>query len=175
MALKAGDTLDLGPLGFTLLVRKAAAETGGDAFETEMVIAPHSAGMSIHLHPSAIETYDVLAGTVDIYIDGAWKSVATGHRVGVPRGMPHAFRNSSSEPARVYNAHKPALRYEEYFQGLWRIVQSGLIIPGHKTWQAMLATSALMTAYPEEIRSVSPPGFVVQALGTFGQWLGYGP
>jgi len=44
-----------------------------------------------------------------------------------------------------------------------------------KNWQTILALSALMSAYPEEIRSVSPPNAVVQLLGALGDWLGYGP
>jgi len=89
--------------------------------------------------------------------------------------MPHSFRNPNAEPARVYNTHKPALRYADYFEGLWRISQSGMVKPGVKNWQTILALSALMSAYPEEIRSVSPPNAVVQLLGAFGNWLGYGP
>lgn len=175
MTLKAGDTLDLAPMGFSLLVLKGGEDSGGAALEMEMTLAPGSSGTPIHVHPSALETYEVLAGAFEVYIDGAWKPVKTGERVGVPRGMPHSFRNPNPEPARVYNTHKPALRYGDYFEGLWRISQSGMVKPGVKNWQTILALSALMSAYPEEIRSVSPPNAVVQLLGALGNWLGYGP
>jgi mannose-6-phosphate isomerase-like protein (cupin superfamily) len=179
VSLKAGDTLDLSALGFTLSIRKTAAETGGESFETEMVLAPNRGGtpihVPIHVHPKAIETFEALSGTFEVYIDGAWRPVKTGERVGVPRGVLHSFRNPGSEPARVYNTHKPALRYDEYFEGLWRVTESGMVKAGVKNWQAVLALSALTSAYPEEIRSVSPPNLVVRALGAFGAWLGYGP
>lgn len=175
MTLKAGDTLDLAPMGFSLAIRKTAADTGGQAFEMEMTLAPRSSGTPIHLHPSALETYEVLSGAFEVYIDGAWRPVKTGERVGVPRGMPHSFRNPGAEPARVYNTHKPALQFADYFEGLWRISESGMVKPGVKNWQTMLALSALMSAYPEELRSVSPPDAIVKLVGTFGSWLGYGP
>jgi mannose-6-phosphate isomerase-like protein (cupin superfamily) len=175
MSLKSGDSLDLAPMGFSLLVRRTGDETGGESFDMEMTLAPKSGGTPIHVHPKAIETYEVLAGTFDVYIDGAWKPVKNGERVGVPRSMPHSFRNSSPEPARLYNTHRPALRYAEYFEGLWRIAESGMVKPGMRNWQTVLALSALMSAYPEEIRSVSPPDVLVRALGAFGTWLGYGP
>jgi quercetin dioxygenase-like cupin family protein len=174
MSLKAGDALDLAPMGFSLLIMKTAAD-GAESFEMEMVLAPKSGGTPIHVHPSAIETYEVLAGSFEVYIDGAWKTVKTGEKLGVPRGMPHSFRNPTADTARVYNTHKPALRFDRYFEGLWRIAQSGMVKPGVKNWQTLLALSALLRAFPSEIRSVSPPNFVVQAVGTFGDWLGYGP
>jgi quercetin dioxygenase-like cupin family protein len=175
MSLNAGDTLDLSPMGFSLTIRKTTAETGGESLDMEMLLAPKSGGTPIHVHPKAVETYEVLSGTVDVYIDGAWKPVKTGERIGVPRGVPHSFRNSSREPARVFNTHRPALRYGDYFEGLWRISESGMVKPGVKNWQTILALSALMAAFPEEIRSVSPPNAIVRAVGAFGTWLGYGP
>jgi len=175
VSLKAGDTLDLAPMGLSLGIMKTAAETGGESFEMQMTLAPKSGGTPIHVHPTALETYEVLAGSFEVYIDGAWKLVKTGERVGVPRGMAHSFRNPGAEPARVYNTHRPALRFADYFEGLWRIAESGMVKPGFKNWQTILALSALMSAYPEEIRSVSPPNAVVRLLGAFGAWLGYGP
>jgi mannose-6-phosphate isomerase-like protein (cupin superfamily) len=175
MSLKAGDTLDLTPMGFSLAIRKTAAETGGESLEMEMTLAPRSHGTPIHVHPTAIETYEVLSGAFEVYIDGAWKPVKAGERVGVPRGMPHSFRNPGDQPTRVYNTHKPALRFAEYFEGLWRISESGMVKPGVKNWQTILALSALVRAFPDEMRSVSPPNAAVQVLGAFGDWLGYGP
>jgi mannose-6-phosphate isomerase-like protein (cupin superfamily) len=175
MSLKAGDTLNFAPMGFSLAIRRTAVETGGEAFEMEMALAPKSGGTPIHLHPTALETYEVLSGAFEVYIDGAWKPVKQGERVGVPRGMPHSFRNTGGEPARVYSTHKPAMRFADYFEGLWHISESGMVKPGIKNWQTVLALSALMCAFPDEIRSVSPPNAVVQLLGAFGGWLGYGP
>lgn len=175
MTLKAGDTLDLAPMGFSLAIRKTSAETGGESFEMEITLAPHSGGTPIHVHPTALETYEVLSGAFEVYIDGAWKPVKAGERIGVPRGMPHSFRNPGAEPASVYNTHKPALRFAEYFEGLWRISESGMVKPGVKNWQTLLALSALMSHHEDEIRSLSPPQFAVQVLGAFGKWLGYGP
>jgi mannose-6-phosphate isomerase-like protein (cupin superfamily) len=175
VSLKAGDTLDLAPMGFSLAIRRTGADTGGQAFEMEMALAPRSGGTPIHVHPTALETYEVLSGTFEVYIDGAWKVVKAGERVGVPRGMPHSFRNPGGQPARVYNTHKPALRFADYFEGLWRIAESGMVKPGVKNWQTILALSALMSAYPDEFRSVSPPNPLVRLLGAFGGWLGYGP
>src|SRR5438876_41173 len=97
MSLTSGDTLDLAPMGFSLLIRRTGEETGGEFFEMEMTLAPKSGATPIHVHPKAIETCEVLAGTFDVYIEGAWKPVKTGERIGVPRGVPHSFRNSSPE------------------------------------------------------------------------------
>jgi quercetin dioxygenase-like cupin family protein len=175
MSLKPGETRDLAPMGFSFVVRRAGDTSGSESLDLELLLAPNGRGTPIHLHPTATEICEVLSGSIDVYMDGMWKPLKAGERVGVPRGRPHSLRNSSSEPARVFSSHNPALRYGDYVEGLWRIAQSGMVKPGVRNWQTLLALAALMNAFPDEIRSVSPPNFVVRALGTFGTWLGYGP
>lgn len=171
--LQAGDVLDLTPIGAVFWIKKTAAETGGRSLEMEWELAPQTGGTPIHIHPQALESYEVLLGELDIYVDGRWKTLSSGEKLEVAPGVPHTFRNGSQAPARVYNIHEPAMRFDEYFEGLHRIVNSGATPEGRITPKAILYLSVLMTSFKDEIRSVSPPYTVTRIFALLGRLLGY--
>jgi mannose-6-phosphate isomerase-like protein (cupin superfamily) len=171
--LKAGDVLNLGPLGITFHIKRTAAETGGRSLEMEWELAPRTGGTPVHIHPHAAETYEVLDGEFDVYVDGAWQTATSGESVRVEAGVPHTFRNASDEVVRVYNTHEPAMKFGEYFTSLNEVANSGVISSTRMTPKAILYLAVLMTSYEDEIRSVKPPHAIMRVLGTVGRWLGY--
>ena len=171
--LKAGDVLDLTPIGTIFHIRKTSADTQGGSFEMEWELGPQTGGTPVHTHPLATESYDVLEGRLDVYVDGTWRTLSAGERVSVPPGGRHTFRNASDLPARVYNTHRPALRFGEYFAALDRVVNSGAIRDGRMTPKVILHMAVLMTSFEDEIRSVKPPHAVMRVLALVGRLLGY--
>jgi mannose-6-phosphate isomerase-like protein (cupin superfamily) len=171
--LKAGDLLDLGPLGAKFLITKTAVDTAGQSFEMEWELAPRTGGTPVHIHPHAAETYKVIEGQLDIYVDGKWDTLSAGEERTVPERVAHTFRNASDEIARVYNTHGPALRFDEYFEGLHRMVARGIVSQRGMTPKALLHLALLMTSYPNEIISVKPPDLLMRLLGRLGRSLGY--
>lgn len=173
MMPRAGDVLDLTPIGAIFHVKKTEGETQGGSFEMEWELAPRTGGTPVHIHPHATESYEVLEGKLDLYVDGAWKTVSAGEKVSVDPGVAHTFRNASDSPARVYNVHAPAMRFGEYFEALHRVVNSGVVRGGRMTPKAILYLSVLMTSFKDEIRSVSPPHAVMRGFALVGRLLGY--
>jgi len=171
--LKAGDVLTLDPLGMTFHIKKTAAETKGQSLEMEWELAPRTGGTPVHFHPHASESYEVLEGELDVYVADAWRSLTAGEKVTVEAGVPHTFRNASDKAARIYNAHEPAMRYGEYFEGLNRVANSGVIASARMTPRAVLYLAVLMTSYEEEIRSVKPPHAMMRVFGAVGRLLGF--
>jgi quercetin dioxygenase-like cupin family protein len=171
--LKVGDVLDLSALGTKFIIKKTAGETEGNSFEMEWELGPQTGGTPIHVHPHAVETYEVLEGKLDVYVDGRWRTLSAGERLSVEQGEPHTFRNSSTELARVYNTHQPAMRFAEYFEGLGIITSRGIISSQRITPKAILHLAILMTNHKDEIISVSPPNLVMRIFGSLGRLLGY--
>lgn len=168
-----GDVLDLGPIGAIFHIRKTAAETQGSSFEMEWELDPRTGGTPVHIHPSATETYEVLEGQLNLYLDGAWRTLYAGEKASVEPGTAHTFRNSSDAPTRVYNTHAPAMRFGEYFEALYRVANSGTIKDGRLTPKAILYLSILLTSFEDEIRSIKPPHAVMKVLALAGRSLGY--
>jgi len=173
VVVNGGGTLDLSSIGMIFRIRKTAADSAGESFEMEMDLLPGSGGTPLHIHPSAEESYEVLQGTFDVNVGGTWKTAARGDRIVVPPGTPHTFRNSSAETVSLYNAHRPAMKFEEYFTRLHRLANSKAIRSQRMTLTAIIHLSMLMSMYPEEIQSVNPPGIVVRTLAALGRVLGY--
>ena len=170
---RKGDVLDLTPIGAVFHIKQTARETQGRSFEMEWELAPHTGGTPVHVHPHAAESYEVLEGELDLYVNGAWRTLSAGEKASVDPGVAHTFRNASGSRARVYNTHAPAMRFGEYFEGLKRVVNSGAIRDGRPTPKAILHLSVLMTSFPDEIRAVSPPHAVMRVLALLGKALGY--
>jgi quercetin dioxygenase-like cupin family protein len=170
---RAGDVLDLSPIGAIFHIMKTAKETQGRSFEMEWELFPKTGGTPVHIHPHATESYEVLAGELDLYVDGTWRRLSAGETASVDPGVPHTFRNASDAPARVYNTHSPAMRYGEYFEGLHRVANSSAVSHGRMTPKAILYLSVLMTSFEDEIRSVNPPQAVMRILASVARLLGY--
>lgn len=171
--LKAGDLLDLSPLGAKFLITRTAVDTAGQSFEMEWELAPRSGGTPVHIHPHAAETYKVIEGELDIYVDGKWGTLSAGEERTIPERVAHTFRNSGYAIARVYNTHEPALRFDEYFEGLHRIVARGIVSRRGMTPRVLLHLALLMTSYRNEIISVKPPDVLMRVLGRLSRSLGY--
>ena len=173
--LKAGDVLDHGPLRMKFYIKKTAAETNNKSFEMDMELDSQTDAGIIHIHPHAIESYEVLQGKFDVYINGNWKTLSVGEKAVVDKGVPHTFRNASNETTRVYNTHQPAMRFDQFFEAMYKLANSGVSNSRQRrqlTFKAILYVSILYTSYEDEIQSVRPPNAIMQVLGFIGRLLG---
>jgi mannose-6-phosphate isomerase-like protein (cupin superfamily) len=121
-----GDVLRL-PGGASFVIAKAAAETGGERVELEMTLPPDSAGPPPHFHPRQEEQWHVLAGTLDVQVDGNWRTLRAGESESIPAGHVHTLRNRTNEDVRVLDVHIPALDFQDYMEDLHRLTEAGKI------------------------------------------------
>jgi quercetin dioxygenase-like cupin family protein len=121
-----GETLRL-PGGASFVVSKSAAETGGERVELEMTLPPGAAGPPPHFHPRQEEQWHVLAGTLDVQVDGTWRTLREGESESIPPGHVHTLRNRSSDEVRVLDVHIPALDFQDYMEELHRLTEAGKI------------------------------------------------
>ncbi len=163
------------PIGMIFHIAKTPQQTNGQSLEMEWELLPKAGGTPLHIHPTAKETYKVIEGQLEVNIDGKWKLLPPGEELTVSEGTPHTFRNPTDNLTRVYNTHSPAMRYDEYFEGLNSIVAR--LSQGSREQLKMNLTTAthlsmLMKKYKEEIISVNPPNFIVSVLNRIGKMKG---
>jgi mannose-6-phosphate isomerase-like protein (cupin superfamily) len=91
-------------LGEYLLVR-LHEETEGEYVEMEWSLPASAFAPPPDRHPTQVESYEVLEGSFDVMIDGAWRPLATGDSATVPVNAGHTFR-LVGEPMRVRNVHR---------------------------------------------------------------------
>jgi quercetin dioxygenase-like cupin family protein len=100
-------------LGGRMTVLLDGAETGG---RTAVVRQELPAGLATPLHrqPGDDETFLVLEGEIELWVEGALSRAGAGEAVSVARGVRHAFRVSSPEGAHVVSFGAPA-GHERFF------------------------------------------------------------
>jgi glyoxylate utilization-related uncharacterized protein len=130
------------------------------------------AGPPVHVHPTAEESYEVIGGVLDVFVDGEWRTLRAGEAATAPAGVPHTLRNATTEPVHLINVHRPALRFESFFREMHALIQQGKIkrLPP-KDPRSAIYVAMLFTKYPNEIRVTKPPNGVFKALALVGRAL----
>jgi mannose-6-phosphate isomerase-like protein (cupin superfamily) len=155
-------------------ITRGAADTSGELFEATNWIGPGMAGPPVHVHPAAEESYEVVEGALDVFLDGDWRTLRAGESATAPAGVPHTLRNATSEPVRLINIHRPALQFESMFRELQSLISQGKIkrLPP-KEPRSAIYVAMLFGKYPNEIRVTKPPNGVFKALALVGRALGF--
>jgi len=97
-----------------LLCKVSAADTAGAlcVFDARR---SGKGGPSLHLHHEQDEWIQVVAGTFDVQIGTEVLRLSAGDSVLAPRGVPHAFAQTSDGPARLLTVYQPAGSIEAFF------------------------------------------------------------
>ena len=176
MATK-GQILDMTPVGMKFTVLQSGADTGGKSLDLHWELFPkcNMKDPLVHVHPHAIESYKVLEGEMEFFVKDKWLPAKKGDKLSVPKGVTHCFRNPTESVVTVYNTHEPALRMENYFEDVCKVLDklTDKRTKEHKmNLKAMLYMSVLMNNYRNEIIAKSPPDAAIKVLGTLGKALG---
>ncbi|MFI4951423.1 MAG: cupin domain-containing protein [Caulobacterales bacterium] len=93
--------------GGGLHIWKATADDTDGAFLLFEDRVDHGKVTPLHLHPDSDETMIVLQGEILMHLDGAEHTVRAGGIASAPRGIPHAFKVSGADGARLLCLHTP--------------------------------------------------------------------
>lgn len=170
-------TLDMTPLGMKFTVLKNSTQTNGKSLDLHWELLPgcNMKDPLVHTHPKAIETYEVLEGEMEFFIKDKWVKARKGDKLTVPIGVTHAFRNPTNKIVTVLNTHQPALKMEEYFEDVCKVLDK---VTKNRTKEfkmnlkAKLYLGVLMNNYRNDIIAINPPDFAVKILGYIGKKMG---
>lgn len=86
--------LDFTPLGMKFTVLQTAADTGGKSLDLYWELLPkcNMEDPNPHIHPHAIETYEVLEGEMEFFIKDKWVPAKKGDKITIPKCVTHAFQ-----------------------------------------------------------------------------------
>jgi len=114
-----------------------------------------------HVHPNQEERYEILAGELNVRLDGREQVLRAGDRVVVPAGRPHVWRNAGLEEVRFRCEVTPALHFETFLETFFGLASDGKT--NQKGLPNPLQLAVLARAYQDEIR-LARPAPVVQTL-----------
>jgi mannose-6-phosphate isomerase-like protein (cupin superfamily) len=153
-------------------ITRSTADTAGELFEAMNWVGAHMGGPPVHVHPTAEESYEVIEGALEVFVDGTWRTLGAGEVATVPAGTPHTLRNPTAEPVRLLNIHRPAMQFESFFREMNALIREGKIKrlpPGEP--RSAIYVAMLFGKYPDEMRVTKPPNGVFKALAMLGKAL----
>ncbi len=100
-------------LGTTMTVKVSAADTGGTCAMVEQ-ITPPGWGPPLHVHTREDEMMYVLDGEYEVRLGDQTLRVTAGQAVGMPRNVPHTFKNVGATDGRLLAVMTPGT-LEPYF------------------------------------------------------------
>jgi quercetin dioxygenase-like cupin family protein len=156
---QTGDRFEM-PDGSTYSVTAAAADSDGEFVGMEFSLPPGSIAPPPHMHPTPEESFKVIEGALDLIVDGEWRTLGVGESASVAPGVLHTFKNRSGKTVRVDNVHRPAVRFEDYIEHIYRLMKARGI-KGVKDPRVPFYLSMLMLKYPDTIR----PGRARERIG----------
>ena len=173
--VKAGDAMENPVSGQHLVIHKAAQDTGGELLEVESVYTkPTPSRPPSHYHPRQEERFEVLAGRLNVLVDGQERTLEEGEVLILPPGVPHEMW-AAEAGARVNWQTRPALKTEAFFETVWGLAKDGKV--NDKGAPNLLRVALIAREYEDEFRLASPPWAVQRALfgllAPVGRLLGY--
>ena len=123
----AGEVIDFGSLSLKFL--QSRDETGGSVDIFEMTLQPGGRMPVPHHHESWDETVYGLTGVTTWRVDGSDVALRPGQTMFIKRGVVHAFRNDTQEPATCLCVLTPGVLGPVYFRELAALLASGAAEP----------------------------------------------
>ncbi len=87
---------------------KVSSEDTGGAYTLMEDNLKSTFSLGLHRHDHHAETFYILDGALDFYIDGEWLEATPGATLHVPPGVPHACRVADGKPARMLMIFQPS-------------------------------------------------------------------
>ena len=159
----AGQVIEHPVTGERIRFLETTADTGGERLLLEMRAGRLGGVAAAHVHPQAVENFEVLSGRVWYRNGRAEAEAGAGERFSIPRGVAHMWRNAGDDDLLMHIEFRPAGRMEAMFENLFGLAADG------KTDSKGLPAPFLQLAviadeYLPDIHLARPPLVVQRAL-----------
>lgn len=144
--------------GETIVIRRSAAQTGGQLLAWDLRLAPGGRVPSGHTHPEQEERFTVRQGRLRFRIAGRVVVAGPGQSVVVPPGTAHHFSNPGSTEALVYVETRPALQMEQLLRTAARLARERRALP------RPVDLVLFMRDFSAEVQAPYLPGRLVRAV-----------
>ena len=176
---KAGDVIENPITGERITFLKTTRETTGELLRFEYAVPPRFF-IPEHFHPRQEERHEVLSGTLRGRVGGQERDYGEGERVVGPAGVPHAWKNpSSDEELRFVSEIRPPLVFETLLETTFGLARDGKTtkqgIPKNPLQIAVLADESRGMFYATRVPVAVQEGFLtlLALLASVGRLLGY--
>ena len=137
-------------------------ESSKDTLILETTYAPGGSPPPTHFHPTQTEHFEILAGNLQVEVNGPRRQLTTGEQLDIPANTAHRMWNPSAEAARARWETRPAGRTEQWFRGLGALQGTNWV--NRDGQPKPLAFAALASEYQDTFRLAGPQWLIRPAL-----------
>jgi quercetin dioxygenase-like cupin family protein len=149
----------------------------GDRLAVRLHVTPGGAVVGEHYHPTITERFRVLAGQIEVSLDGRRDTLGPGADVTIPPGMVHDWWNAGDEEAGVLVDVQPGRRFELMVGTLFGLARDGKT--NDKGMPGPLQLAVMGKEFTDVLRFTKPPAVVQKLLfaplAALGRARGYRP
>ena len=116
----------------------------------------------------------MLAGTLEVQVDGDWRTLREGESASIPAGHVHTLRNRTNDDVRVLDIHIPALDFQDYMEDLHRLTQAGKITSLRSPRSLIYLATVLREHRTTQLTASRSQRIAESALAGLGKLLGMG-
>jgi mannose-6-phosphate isomerase-like protein (cupin superfamily) len=160
---KRGDIVEHPVTGERITFLQTSQETNGEYVTFELRVRPHGFVVAPHIHPHAVESFEIRSGTFTFVVDGRERKVGPGEGATVPASVAHAWWNSGEDEGVAIVEFRPGFKTEEFFESFFGLAQDGKVNP--KTGLPnLLWLASIFRTYHDFGYIARPPLFVQRAV-----------
>jgi quercetin dioxygenase-like cupin family protein/uncharacterized protein YndB with AHSA1/START domain len=160
--MKAGDVLEMEPLGVRMEVLRSGEETGGELFEMEVTGRPRGFLDQRHIHPDQTERIEVIEGRMKVGMNGREHILSEGQSIEIPPGTPHTQVPIGAGEGRIRITASPAGRTAAFLKRLDELCREGQFM--RAGFPRPVAGAELVLEFSGTGHAAAPPLRVQRAL-----------
>ena len=104
---------------------ETAKDTNGQRVRINTTIKRKGPLVPNHFHVNQDETFEVIAGTLTIWLDGKKETLTTGEKVTLPKNKPHNHYNNDDVAVTYIHTVTPALDFDYFIENLIGLAADG--------------------------------------------------
>jgi len=160
--MRAGDVLEMEPLGVRMQVLRSGEETDGELFEIEVTGRPRGFLDQRHIHPEQTERIEVIEGRMRVAMNGREHILSEGQSIEIPPGTPHTQVPIGTGEGRIRITARPAGRTGAFLKRLDELCREGQFM--RAGFPRPVAGAELVLEFSRAGHAAAPPLRVQRAL-----------
>lgn len=170
-----GDVIENPITGEKIVFLQTAKDTNGEFLELDLFVRPGGFVAAEHIHPKQDEEFEVISGTLALFINGEKTIGEKGYQTTVKAGTPHIWTNDGEDELHCRLLLRPALQWEQMFETMFGLARDGK--SDKKGLPNILQIAVMTDKFKDHAWLASPPISVQRTMFTvlrpLGKLMGY--
>lgn len=103
------------------------SDPGADVLEMQLELEPVHHGPPAHVHPGAVESFEVTSGALELLVGRQWRRLEAGEQLAVSAGLRHTYRGLAGQSSRATVRITPGAAMRAFLTDLYGLAEQGRV------------------------------------------------